>query len=106
VRREDAWLEEPEPIGYEIEEVDGYLTAYMVSQYWNGKTTGGVLIIASGYSRKRVMRRAEKFVAHQHRIWADSRDPSKTERVIMYQKPPKVGPKGPSGGSHARRSQR
>lgn len=100
---DDAWLESPEPIGYVIEEVDGYFDAYQVDLYWNGKESVGSLSIAYGLSRKRVARKAEKVVAHHHRIWSDRRNPGKTERVIMYGKPPTVAPKGSAGDSGAHR---
>lgn len=96
----------PEPVGYEVEERDGHYHAVMVSEHKDGRRERGALIIASSYWRGSVERRARKFVDSQRQIWRDQRDPHKTERVIMYQKPPSVPPKGPSGISTPRRSRR
>lgn len=101
--RDDDWLELPEPIGYVIEEVNGYFDAYMVSAYRSGEEWEGGFTIAYGRSRNRVARKAEREVMRQHRVWADSRDPGKSERVIMYRKPPTVPPKGAAGDSGAHR---
>jgi len=102
----DDWLEMPEPVGYEIEERDGFYTAFMVSEYKDGRRDSGALIIASSHWRGTVERRARKFVDSQRQIWRDQHDPNKKTRVIMYQKPPSVPPKGPSGISTPRRSRR